>query len=103
MVGEYKISFVNTAIITFTKKGFSLPVAILVSSTFSVILLALKDNKYFRNICIMFCGPTKTREHFHDVLSWHLIFLRHPSALHENITLEPRPFSLEDDITTLSH
>ena len=33
----------------------------------------------------------------------HLIFLLHPTALHENIILQLRSFSLEDDINALSH
>ena len=36
-----------------------------------------------------------------DVLFWHLIFLLHPTVLHENIMLQLRSFSLEDGITTL--
>ena len=48
-------------------------------------------------MCNLFCSPTQTRKHFHDIPSSHLIFLLHPEALHEKITLQPRSFSLEDD------
>ena len=34
-------------------------------------------------MCILFCRPTQAQR-FHDVLCWHLIFLLHPTALHEN-------------------
>ena len=73
----------------------------LVNSTFFLILLAVKDNKYFRNVYTLFHRPTQTRDRFHAVPSWHLIFLLHPTALHENNTWRCS-FSLEDDITTLS-
>ena len=49
-------------------------------------------------MCILFCRPTQIQKHFHDVPSWHLIALLHPAALHENITLQLRLFSLEDDL-----
>ena len=67
-----------------------------------VSLLVVKDKNYSRNMCILFCRPTQAQR-FHDVLCWHLIFLLHPTALHENITLQLRSLSLEDDNTTLSH
>ena len=58
--------------------------------------------KYFRNE-YLFCRPTQIRKRFHDVPSWHLIFLLHPTALYENLTLQLRSFLPEDDIRTLSH
>ena len=67
----------------------------LVSSTFSVILLTVKDKKYSRNVCILFCRPTQTRKHFQDVASWYLLL--DLAALNENITFQLRSFSLEDD------
>ena len=69
--------------------------------SFSVILLVVKDKKYFRNTCIL-CRPIQTREHFHDVPSCHLIFLLHPAALHENTSFHLPSISLETDITPLS-
>ena len=45
----------------------------------------------------------KTRKLFHDVPIFLLTFLLHPAALHEDTAFQPRPFSLEVDITTLSH
>ena len=64
---------------------------------FFVSLLVVKDKNYSRNMCILFCRPTQAQG-FHDVLCWHLIFLLHPTALHENITLQLRSLSLENDI-----
>ena len=75
-----------------------LPVAFLVSSSFFSDIVGSEGRKLFLKQ-----RPTQTRKHFHDALSWHLIFLLHPAALHENITLQLRSFSLEDDITTLSY
>ena len=63
---------------------------VLVSSTFSVILLTVKDNNYSRNMCILFCRPTQTRKHFQDVPSWY--FLLDLAALNENITFQLRSF-----------
>ena len=80
-----------------------LPVTFLISSTFSVILPAVKGKKYFRDICILVCRPTQTRKHLYDVPSWHLIFLLHAAALHENITLQLRSFSLEDGTSQHLH
>ena len=65
-----------------------LPVALLVSSTFSVILLGVKDKKYSQNMCI-YAGP-----HKHNTISM---------TLCENATLQLCSFSVEDAMTTLSH
>ena len=45
----------------------------LVSLPFSVIWLTVKDKNYSRNMCILFCRPTQTQEHFQDVPSWYLL------------------------------
>ena len=37
-------------------------------------------------MCVLFCRPTQTGKNFHDIPSWNLIFLLHPTSLHENIT-----------------
>ena len=50
-------------------------------------LLVVKDKNYSRNLCILFCRPTQAQR-FHDDLCWHLIFVLHSTALHENITLQ---------------
>ena len=62
-----------------------------------------EEQKTFLKHMDLFCRPIHIRKHFHGVRSWHLIFLLHPAALHENVTLQLHSFSLEDDIiTTLS-
>ena len=81
-----------------------LPVTLIASSIFSVILLVVNDKNILEICAFYFVGP-----HKHNNISmmfqkcWHLIFLLHPTALHENITLQLRSFLLEDEITTLSH
>ena len=65
----------------------------MVSSTFSVILLTLKDKSYSRNMCILFCRPIQTRKYFQVVPSWYLLL--DPAALNENITFQLRSFHLK--------
>ena len=56
-----------------------------------------EGQKCYRNMCIISAGP-----HKHENISmmfrvnWDLIFLLHPAASHENISLQLRSFSLVD-------
>ena len=73
-----QICCVKTIIVTSIKNGWSFACSLFAKFNFSVILLVVKDKRYSRNTCILFCSPTQARQHFHDVLCWHLIFLLHP-------------------------
>ena len=66
-----------------------LPVALLVNSSFSVILLVVRDKNILAICVFCFVGPHK-----------HILLLD-PTALHENITVQLCSFSLKDEITTL--
>ena len=81
-----------------------LPVAFLVSTTFSVIFASSEGQKYFRKMCTLFCRPTRTRNCFHDVQSWHLIFLLnsalcieilHFNLIHSHLKMISQYFHIE--------
>ena len=70
----------------------ALTVAFLVSSPFSVIFLAVKDKKYFRNMC-------RQNTEIFPVVRIGTLF---PCPILQ-LCMKPRSFSFEDDITTISH
>ena len=53
-IQEYKFTASRQLLEHLQRMAEGLPVAFLVSSTFSVILLAVKDKQYSLNMCILF-------------------------------------------------
>ena len=59
IVGGYKFAASRQLLWRLQRMAEVSPVTFLVSSTFSVILLVVKDKKHYLNMCILFCRPYK--------------------------------------------